>query len=179
MLDPKLVETIRKLLAAGATQRSVQRITGVSRGRIIVIANGEYPDCGVDPAGDGIDTPPSPVGPCLFMQPVRCCEPSLRRRCVARSPFTRRPHPVTRRLSQATLVSLRIVSAAILIKVQRIIPSATGRRRFAWHLAGTISRGSARPIMSCSTAVCLKANWGGMGARRGVLLPWPVVICLL
>jgi hypothetical protein len=44
MLDPKLVESIRKLLASGATQRSVQRITGVSRGRIIVIAKGEYPD---------------------------------------------------------------------------------------------------------------------------------------
>jgi hypothetical protein len=127
--------------------------------------------CGVDPAGDGIDTPPSPVGPCLFMQPVRCCEPSLRGRSVARSPFTRRPHPVTRRLSQATLVSLRIVSAAILIKVQRIIPSATGRCRFAWHLAGTISRGSARPIMSCSTAACLKANWGGMGPDVGYFFP--------
>ena len=44
MLDPKLVETVRKLLAAGATQRSVQRTTGVSRGRIILIAKGEYPD---------------------------------------------------------------------------------------------------------------------------------------
>lgn len=44
MLDPHVVENIRKLLATGMSQRMVQKLTGVSRGRIILIQHGKYPD---------------------------------------------------------------------------------------------------------------------------------------
>jgi hypothetical protein len=45
MLDPALVETIRRMLAAGKwSMRKVARMTGVSRGTILAIAHGKRRD---------------------------------------------------------------------------------------------------------------------------------------
>lgn len=44
MLEPHLVAQVRELLAAGISQRKTAILTGVSRGRVILIANGKRPD---------------------------------------------------------------------------------------------------------------------------------------
>ena len=45
MLDPAMVHWICKLLAEGLSHREVARITGVSHGRIVLIAHSVDPDC--------------------------------------------------------------------------------------------------------------------------------------
>ncbi len=44
MLETWRVEWVQRLLAHGLSQRKVAKITGVSRGRVVLIANGRRPD---------------------------------------------------------------------------------------------------------------------------------------
>ena len=99
MLDPGLVDTIRRMLAAGKwSMRKVARMTGVSRGTVRVIANGKRRDrprrLGED--GDPTLQPSGPLRRCpgcggLVQMPCRLCRVRVWRAAKRSRPLAPRP----------------------------------------------------------------------------------------
>jgi hypothetical protein len=94
MIAPSVVQEIRRLLAEGVySQRSIARITGVSRGTVGAIASGRRRDYGPSPHGRALDESAGPPRRCpgcggLVSMPCRLCHV---RKLVAEARVTRPP----------------------------------------------------------------------------------------
>lgn len=92
MLDEKIVQWIRSLLATGMSQRRVAQITGVSRGRVILIANNRRPDYAAlresrqqrDPFDES--SPPKRCPTCGHLVYMPCLSCRMERRGTFRQP---------------------------------------------------------------------------------------------
>ena len=99
MLDPTLVDTIRRMLAAGKwSMRKVARMTRVSRGTVLAIAHGKRRDRPRRPGEDGglSSQPGGPLRRCpgcggLVQMPCRLCR--VRAWRTARRPRRLAPRP--------------------------------------------------------------------------------------
>lgn len=99
MIDPVLVDTIRRLLAEGKwSLRKIARMTGVSRGTVGAIAHGKRRDRPPRPA-DEDDLGVRPTGPLrrcpgcggLVQMPCRLCRVRAWRASPRSRPLPRRP----------------------------------------------------------------------------------------